>query len=402
MISIIGGVYNEICMCPNWHETYGSGGRAASAIARIGADVTLHSYVDSDSQDVISSRSAFEGFKFSPVGISKATSFSYHHSLENPQIEFGSKNNAPIHINADHVIRFGLIEGDSIVTANYAVYDPQSPSKPVAFEANGSKANHLAVVLNKGEAEHLCGISGASPEQLAQSIIDQKKAEVVIIKLGPLGAFVLDSSGGKLIPAFRTDHVWKIGSGDTFVAIFGYFWMEKNVDPALAAELASKATAYYCQNMGFPTESQLANFNPDPIIPSQRYLDGFKPNVYLAGPFFSLAQLWLIDEAKKNLKEMGLVVFSPYHDVGKGSASDVVHQDIAGINNCDIMLAIGDGLDSGTMYEIGYARAKGKPVILYSENETSDNRKMMEGTNCILCNDYVTSIYKCLWTAVTL
>ena len=108
----------------------------------------------------------------------------------------------------------------------------------------------------------------------------------------------------------------------------------------------------------------------------------------------------MIEQARNNLRDLGLQVFSPYHDVGHGSADDVVQQDLEGIDNSDLVFAIGDGLDSGTMYEIGYARSRGKPVIMYSENESEEDKKMMEGSGCILCSDYVTAIYQTLWTAV--
>lgn len=402
MISVVGGVYHEICMCPNWHETYGSGGRAASAIATIGGAVKLYAYADELAQEVINARAAIEGFTSCLTMINQSIRFSYHHSLATPVIENPEVIQNPLRVDADNVIRFGFLEGDAVIHADYAVYDPQNPKAPSTFHANGSTAKHLALVLNKHEASLFCGKPEASVKELGQTLIAQHKAEVVIIKMGPLGALVCDSSGEKLIPAFETASVWKIGSGDTFVGIFGHYWMDKGLSPAEAALIASKATAYYCQTMGFASEKRLAKFNPCPIEPSQNYLSGRLPYIYLAGPFFTLAQLWMIDEAKKNLKEMGFKVFSPYHDVGKGSAADVVHQDISAIVECDMMLAIGDGLDSGTMYEIGYARAKDKPVVMYSENETSDNRKMMEGTECILCSDYVTSIYQCLWTAVRL
>ena len=123
--------------------------------------------------------------------------------------------------------------------------------------------------------------------------------------------------------------------------------------------------------------------------------------MYLAGPFFSLSQLWLIEEARGQLLEMGLNVFSPVHDVGHGSAEDVA-QDLDAIHECDLMLAIGDGLDAGTIYEIGYARALKKPVIMYVENESEEDQKMMVGSGCIITDDFVTAIYQAAWKAAEL
>lgn len=99
--------------------------------------------------------------------------------------------------------------------------------------------------------------------------------------------------------------------------------------------------------------------------------------------------------------DLGLDVFSPYHDVGKGNAEDVVEKDLEGIHKCDLLFAVADGMDSGTIYEIGYARAINKPVVIYAENESEENLKMMEGSNCKIHKDYVTAIYHTLWTAIS-
>ncbi len=400
MISVVGGVYREICMRPCWREIYGSAGRAASAIARMGIPVELHSYFDPASLDVFENRAALEEMLLRPTSVEKSAGFFYHYGLETPLIEKAVGPVTPLHVEADNVVSFGLIEGNAVVRANYAVYDPQNVVAPESFRRNGSTATHLALVLNQYEAGVMSGLLGATPENLALALAAQEKAEVVVIKRGPLGCLVYDKGTFSTVPAYRTNNVWKIGSGDTFVAQFGYQWMHANRPPVEATMLASKATAYYCQTMGFPSPRNLDQFTPAPIAPSARYIGGKKLKVYLAGPFFTLGQLWMIEQARNNLRDLGLQVFSPYHDVGHGSADDVVQQDLEGIDNSDLVFAIGDGLDSGTMYEIGYARSRGKPVIMYSENESEEDKKMMEGSGCILCSDYVTAIYQTLWTAV--
>ena len=386
-------------MHPSWREVYGSAGRATSAIMQIGGQVTLHAYLDPSNAEILQSRAAIEGFHLNVTSVPEGAVFSYHHALSTPSIRVPSIKYSPLTLSEDKVIRFGMIEGSAIVDANYAVYDPQNVYSPESFHENGSKAKHLAVVLNRHEASTMSGLNGASTEDMARKIASLSKAEVVVIKMGAKGALIYEADSFAWVPAFQTDRVWKIGSGDNFVAHFGYNWMEEGLPAIEAAALASKATAYYCANQGFATPKRLAAFSAPEIHPSTRFLSGYKPLVYLAGPFFTLAELWLVEQARDNLREMGLRVFSPYHDVGHGSAADVVELDLNGIRDCDVVLAIGDGLDSGTIYEVGYARAIGKPVIFYSENESCDDKKMMIGSGCILCNDYVTAIYKTLWLA---
>jgi nucleoside 2-deoxyribosyltransferase len=179
--------------------------------------------------------------------------------------------------------------------------------------------------------------------------------------------------------------------------------MHRGCSPDDAAAIASHATAYYCQHQAFPTTDLLADFHPEKVQVSAACEAGAVREVYLAGPFFDLGQLWMIEQARANLCDAGLRVFSPYHDVGLGSAADVVAKDIEAIEKADVVFAIADGLDAGTIYEIGYARAIGKPVVVYSEREGGgESLKMMEGTGCVMCSNYTTAIYSTLWEAVKL
>jgi hypothetical protein len=278
------------------------------------------------------------------------------------------------------------------------VYDPQNVSDPVPFAHNGSTAEHLALVLNRYEAALLSNVDG-SPLQMAEMLAASTNAQVVIIKLGPQGALVLENGTATHIPAFRTEKVWKIGSGDTFVASFAYRWMAGDA-AASAAMYASKATAFYCEHRGFPTASQVATYPPVPVRMSERCVGGYRPKVYLAGPFFSLAQLWMVEEARTQLDALGLDVFSPYHDVGHAPAADVASKDLAAIDSSDVLFAIADGLDPGTMYEIGHANAKGKTVIIYCENVADGDLKMMLGAGCTIVGDYVSAVYQTLWKAI--
>lgn len=401
-IDVVGGVYRERCMRPAWREIYGSAGRAASAIASMGASVSLHSYFDPVAAEVLTSRGVFEEFNVSRNTTSQAIAFDYDHGLATPRILGRGLVEGPLRVSGSRVLRFGLMDGDAIVHGRKVVYDPQDAYAPAAFHANGSTADELALVLNQHEAALMTGMEDASAVQMAERLIESHHAAAVVIKRGALGALVHDGRGVATVPAYQSRKVWKIGSGDNFAAHFAFRWLHEGRSPVESADFASRATAYYCQTRGFATPQVMESFKPDPIVPSQAFLEGRRPMVYLAGPFFSLAQLWLIEQVRNDLLAAGLKVFSPYHDVGHGSAEDVVQLDLAGINDADLLFAVGDGMDPGTIYEIGYARAKGKPVIVYCENESDENKKMMEGSDCLLCDDYVSSIYQTLWTACRL
>ncbi len=97
-----------------------------------------------------------------------------------------------------------------------------------------------------------------------------------------------------------------------------------------------------------------------------------KKMIYLAGPLFTHAEL----EFNRRLKDMflkkGFSVFLPQEDA-EDAASERERQNqecifqkcVEGVDSADIVVAVLDGVDvdSGTAWEIGYAYARGKPVI---------------------------------------
>lgn len=402
-IHVVGGVYREYCVHPRWNDIFGSAGRAAQAIATMRTSVVLHSYMDQEAQEVLINRSVYlDSFEMKPSPVQRSVGFRYLHDLATPVISDTPKPPfGTLSVSGQKVVRFGMLDGDAEVHADWAVYDPQNVREGKAFGENGSTATHLALVLNSAEAAHMAGQPGAPASVVAPLLAEQQGAEVVVIKMGPQGAYVWTAAAPAQIPAYRTSRVWKIGSGDCFVAHFANAWMGEGRTPIEAASHASLATAYYCDTQQFVTPELLADLQYPPIELSAGYCAGEQRQVYLAGPFFELSQVWMIEQARTSLRDMGLKVFSPYHDIGLGSANDVVQKDLQALDESHIVFAICDGLDPGTIFEIGHARSRDIPVVVYSErHHGGESLKMMEGTGCVLCEDYTTAIYSALWEAV--
>lgn len=400
-LTIVGGIYREKMMWPASDEVYGSAGRAACSIAVMGASVALYGYADTVADEVMAGNAMHYGFSWHPTAIEQGVAFRYTHGLAKPEISRWSIDVPEIEVSGTHVLRYGMLEGAPRVSADYAVYDPQNTDNPEWFRANGSMAKHLAVVLNEHEARTLLG-KQLPPEKLLDEVARAENAEVVILKQGARGALVFDKGIVQPIPAFETFGVSKLGSGDQFSAQFARAWLVDGLGATEAALQASKATAYYCEQSKFPTREELTTFDPAPLAPGPMRQEGRQATVYLAGPFFKLSELWIIEEARDQLFAMGLNVFSPFHDIGPGPAGIVVPADIKAIAECDFIYAITDGLDSGTIYEIGYARALGKPVVVYAETESPEDLKMMEGSDCFICRDFVSSIYRAGWIGASM
>jgi nucleoside 2-deoxyribosyltransferase len=119
--------------------------------------------------------------------------------------------------------------------------------------------------------------------------------------------------------------------------------------------------------------------------------------IYIAAPFFNIAERWLVEEIRTQLLGMGVPVFSPLHDIGEGPGEIVAPLDLRGLDECQVVLAVLNGCDAGTIFEIGYAVARGTPVIALAQNIRAEDVKMPAGTGCLLVEDIVSAIYHAIW-----
>ncbi|CQR47431.1 Nucleoside 2-deoxyribosyltransferase [Paraliobacillus sp. PM-2] len=103
-------------------------------------------------------------------------------------------------------------------------------------------------------------------------------------------------------------------------------------------------------------------------------------NVYLAGGWFNDDQLRRIEEAEFVLSKLGFNVFSPRKQQNEHLAFGskewrelTFTNDIKHIDWADMVFAIYDEEDAGTMFEIGYAYATNKPIFVYHETDSIVN-----------------------------
>ena len=210
------------------------------------------------------------------------------------------------------------------------VFDPQDAFLPRSFRENGSTAEELVIVANTTEARLLTGSN--NPDSMSLTLLEKEKAEAVVIKMGGEGALVRTRNKSEWIGAVPTRTVRKIGSGDVFSAEFAWGWAIKGLDPIAAAKRATLQTAYYCEYQTLPIKEEVSQADlPSFERPKIRPREEAKYDVYLAGPFFSLSQRWLIEEARALLLSMDLRVFSPIHDVGEGPSKAVAQADLEGL-----------------------------------------------------------------------
>lgn len=400
MIHVGGGTYLEFCREPAWNELFGSGLRGAIALAKLGTEPTLHTFIGRDQRPVLEIKAETNHINVECNEITDTIRFEYMHPLSKPVIEPEMTvqkltiEPRTVILKAEHVLRYGVMEGSLRVEAEMSVYDPQSPSNPRMFGENGSKTKRLAVVANRSEMKKLT--HKATPEDACAHLLIEAGAEVVVMKCGADGCWVGTRENVVRVPAFYTQRVWPIGSGDVFSAVFAHGWMEQQLSPGEAALCASRATAHYVETMATPSAADIGQCTRSPLqmLPINQH-----KQVYLAGPFFNLSQRWLIEEFRAALISFGIRVFSPLHDVGRGASDDIYKPDIEGLKKSGVVLACLDGLDTGTIYEVGYAHCQGLPVIAFVSAEREEDLKMVKGGDSRVVNDFATALYWTVWAA---
>lgn len=113
-------------------------------------------------------------------------------------------------------------------------------------------------------------------------------------------------------------------------------------------------------------------------------------SLYLAGPFFNAEQISAIEKAEFLCEEYGVQCNSPRKFlVLKPRASWeerklVFKKNLEMIQRSQIVLAMIDGWDTGTVWEMGYAHAIGRPVVTFTAKEGKMNVMLAQGCNGFL------------------
>lgn len=390
-MQIVGGTYLETCREPADETLGGSGLRATAALRSVCPDLVLTSAVDVGHRQAAEVMTSGLDIAVEWAERSSPVAFDYWTPISAPTIRGPGATAPELKVDSPAALVFGMIEASASGSAERLVFDPQQPrdlGKPDIPVASGA----LALVANSAETRSMTGISDL--REAAAALLKEAGAEVVVTKQAARGCLVTTSEGQDEVGPWPTETVWPIGSGDVFAAGFAWAWAEQRMDPVDAARIGSRLASRWCGDRNWqprPEDFQLAEgeFSPVP------------GRVYLAAPFFSLAQRWLVELVREALIELGGEVFSPLHDVGLGT-DEVAEADLAGLNECTAVLALLDGMDSGVLFESGWARRGEVPVVVYTEHGHSNELKMVRGTGAEMCGDLSTAIYRALWASMGL
>lgn len=381
-MQIAGGLYTETCITPSWSEEFGSGGRAAAAVSKLSPGSVLHTYARRDNQAGIERLQSL-GLKIRQSPCQHGVAFAYFHPLSKPYIEPTPANmfqNDPIYLEGNAVLRFGFLEGDAIVKAKRAVYDPQTSDNPAPFHKNGSQADELALVVN--EAEALSIAPNLNAVEACHEIISKHLANVVVLKRGTRGAIVFEGGLDQSIPAYRSETVFKIGTGDVFSANFAYYWAEETRLPSEAANLASKYVSRYAETRCLTPEV----YNDSKMVPvGQSQLHPLR----LEGKIDTIGRRYTLEEAFFRLRELGTNVVCPMID-GSQSSDD----------NWGSLLVLSDQPDQLAIHRCTNALREGRFVTLFLEG-CDESLKMELAENISkVTSDFTTALYHASWSTL--
>lgn len=393
---VVGGTYSEYCYHPEWDQIYGSGGRGAAALKRLGVkNVILKTCIAPEEMRAVKATLSPYNVNIDATESRSLYEFIYTHPLSEPYLK-----PYPPHaevfkkrVRSDVAFVYGMLEGLPHISAKCIVFDPQSetnPAKPFEFIDATEK---LAVVLNETEVASFSG--SADIVEGAKKLILKNGVEVVVVKQGPFGCIVIDAKNETVVPVFPSDCVFKIGSGDVFSAAFAKFWAIDGLSAVKSAQNASRCTSIYCNSRSL---DGIGQFDESVLKPLKKTRT---PSIYLAEPFFSLAQRFLVEEARRSLLSLGVNVFSPLHDVGTDEPPDVIaREDLQGLDRSTVVLALIPDLDPGTIFEIGFARARQIPVVAYGEGIKHEHLTMLIGSDCVCSEDFCSALYNAVWAGM--
>lgn len=398
---VIGGIYEERCERPHWNQIFGSGGRAACVISKLfGVQIKLVSQYSKKKHSAIDA--SFASYKIDKEIRKNSTRilFDYVHPLSQPKCHvIGKKDseNTTI-VTGNKILLFGMMEGLPKVNANKLVIDPQGENLKEILESEKIQANEISIVANEKE---ITGIRRQKVSRCVRLLFEtDSRVQVIVVKRGVFGCYVFRRRAKKIIwvPPYSSQKVFKIGSGDVFSAVFSYAFMCKGLDVTEASDLASRAVSCY-------VAAPHLNFSMRDVRKAKALnIVRKKSQIYLAGPFFSFADDLILYEAYAALSQLKISVFSPRHHVGMATTNDsaiIAEADLRGLRKSQAVLALLHNTDPGTVFEIGYARAKRKPVVVVGEYMRSSDATMLEGTYCEMQPDFCTAIYKSVWASLS-
>lgn len=123
--------------------------------------------------------------------------------------------------------------------------------------------------------------------------------------------------------------------------------------------------------------------------------------IYLASPFFNDEQNAVVESIEATLRQAGHEVFSPREGTKLGdqlgktmeerlaSAKEIYDRNVDAMNWAEVMVAVVDGSDAGTMFEVGFYAANKRPIVSFTSKNKPLNIMIQQAViaHCLGIND---------------
>ena len=359
----------------------GSGLRASLLIAGTSDNLEFCTYANDSIYNELAAISAKKNIKLNLFPAQQAIAFAYFHPLSTPRIISINSDvqlEKSFEVQGDVILRYSFIEGDAVVHGNRVVYDPQSKDIPDIYQRNGSTANTLAIVLNEDEVYRMTNRFDLLNASI--TAIELNNADLVIVKRGIHGAFILLRSGNfHYISPYRSFRVFKIGTGDVFSAAFSYYWGMRGIDALEAAKLASRSVAFY-------------NMHTDSCLQPPEILNEFFPikvgylgKIGIIGSVQTLGNHWLMEETYSCLISLGGVPrkYPDYHLMPSN------------IEDCSAIFILADTFTDDLIFNVLDILPSVNRMIIFAEEKYLFLSESIEPEK--LFNDFTSALYHVTW-----
>ncbi|HHW41599.1 MAG TPA: hypothetical protein GXX19_10725 [Syntrophomonadaceae bacterium] len=201
-----------------------------------------------------------------------------------------------------------------------------------------------------------------------QEILDlffKKGVKIIVTKFGQGGSSIYRQKESRIdIPSFQSNYQFTVGAGDVFNAVFLVTY-HNTKDLELSGLSAAAAASVFIESFDFRStpwnlQEEIKSRRKQFIHPEQAQ----KIKIYLAGPFFSDGERYMVSQTYHALKKCGFSLFSPWHEDGivPRLAVKSFKKNINAIKEATLIVALLDYEDPGTVWECGYAYALNKPI----------------------------------------
>lgn len=232
--------------------------------------------------------------------------------------------------------------------------------------------------------------------------LEKMGPKYTIIKKGHKGCILLQEGETIEIPAYKSNVVCTLGSGDAFGGALAATFLETG-DIEYSVQVGSCVAANFIESFVIEAVIDKVGVEKDIHYREKFIINEASPKrIYLAGPFFSKQELNWVNHVGKRLEDACFTILSPsrengviHNDTSLEQRESIFQADINLLNSADIVVALLDHDDPGTCFEIGFAFEKGIPVYGYKTSQTNLNNMIQFG--CVQTTDNIEELIRVLY-----